>query len=131
MSISDFLHKIKGQNSIDKNTFMYLCIIIGVGISSFGLGRLSVDNNIINNNPVVITDEKDSLINEDTNGKEISVEQPASQSAERRYVASKNGKMYYPLGCSGAKRIKPENEVWFATREDAEKSGYALSSTCK
>jgi hypothetical protein len=55
----------------------------------------------------------------------------SDQPQERRYVASKNGKMYYSLGCSGAKRIKKENEVWFSTSLDAEKSGYTRSSTCK
>ena len=50
---------------------------------------------------------------------------------ERRYVASKNGKMYYPLGCASAKRIKPENEVWFSTENEAIKSGYTKSSMCK
>jgi hypothetical protein len=35
------------------------------------------------------------------------------------------------LGCSGANRIKPENEIWFSTKEEAEKSGFTLSTTCK
>lgn len=131
MSISDFLHKIKSKIDIDKSTFLYLCIIIGVGISSFGLGRLSVDNNFINDDPLIITDRKDLLMNENKNENEISTEELSSQSTERRYVASKNGKMYYSLGCSGVKRIKPENEVWFSSREDAEKSGYTLSVLCK
>ena len=39
MSITNFMHKIKDNTGIDKVTILYLCIIVGVGISSFGLGR--------------------------------------------------------------------------------------------
>jgi len=133
MSISDLMYKIKStfrSVDIDKVTLVYLCIIVGVGIGSFGLGRLSVDDNSNDSGSIIITENKDSLLSQDKNNYDNSVIQPIS-SAERRYVASKNGKMYYPLGCSGAKRIKPENEVWFSTAEDAEKSGYTLSVTCK
>ena len=48
-----------------------------------------------------------------------------------KYVASKNGKLYYPVNCKGANRIKPDNRVWFDTVTDAEKSGYTPSSSCK
>ncbi len=46
------------------------------------------------------------------------------------YVGSVNGTKYYPVGCSGANRIKPENQILFATMEEAEGSGYTQSTTC-
>ncbi len=46
------------------------------------------------------------------------------------YVGSVNGTKYYPIGCSGASRIKPENQILFATMEEAEGSGYTQSTTC-
>ena len=132
MSISNLIHKIKSKIGIDKLTILFLFIIVGVGISSFGLGRLSVGNsfNENSNSNITITETENLLKNQNTKDSKISSTQP-TQLAEKRYVASKNGKMYYSLGCSGAKRIKPENEVWFSTTEDAEKSGYNMSSTCK
>ena len=136
MSINDFLNKIKSKTGIDKVTIVYLLIIVGVGISSFGLGRISLNNSLNENSDsdMIMTEtenEKESANwRTDIKNNEISSTQP-TQFMEKRYVASKNGKMYYSLGCSGAKRINPENEVWFSTREDAEKSGYALSSACK
>jgi hypothetical protein len=130
MSISDLIHKIKSKTGIDKVTFVYLCIIVGVAVGSFGLGRLSLDNNTNESDNIIIEEEENSLVNQNENNGVVSTTQPI-QSGEKKYVASKNGKMYYSIGCSGAKRIKPENEVWFSTTEDAEKSGYALSSTCK
>jgi hypothetical protein len=129
MSIPNLIHKIKGNIDIDKSTFLYLFIIVGVGISSFGLGRLSISNSEVKN--ISITTEAGSLKeNQSSNNNLASAIQP-TPSGEKRYVASKNGKMYYSLGCSGAKRIKPANEVWFSTKEDAEKSGFTLSTTCK
>ncbi len=125
------MDKIKSKTYIDKSTILFLFIIVGVGISSFALGRLSVDNDFgqklelgassISPNKLIldenIREDKNPLTNE--------------ESKEKRYVASKNGRMYYPLGCASAKRIKPENEVWFSSESDALKSGYIKSSMCK
>lgn len=47
-----------------------------------------------------------------------------------KYVASKNGAKYYLPECSGAKRIKDENKVWFATIEEAKSSGRTPASNC-
>jgi hypothetical protein len=41
-----------------------------------------------------------------------------------KFVGSKNGTKYYTPSCSGAKRIKPENYVWFKTEDDAKLQGY-------
>lgn len=136
MSINHFFNKIKSKSGIDNTTILYFLIIIGVGIASFGLGQLSVPsssnsnetNNIITDNPN--TNSLNNSSNEikiiDTN-KNISTE----KTGEKMYVASKNGKLYYPVNCSGASRIKEENKVWFATTTDAEKSGFTYASSCK
>ncbi len=49
---------------------------------------------------------------------------------EGKYLASKNGKKYYLPTCSGAKRIKNENRLWFATLEDAQASGRTAAANC-
>jgi hypothetical protein len=41
-----------------------------------------------------------------------------------KYVGSKNGTKYYAPSCGMVKRIKPENYVWFETKEDATLQGY-------
>ena len=130
MSIPNILDKIKGKTGIDKSTIFFLFIIVGVGISSYYLGKLSVSNNIGVKSDTVTSGAKDILENQNVDSISSPIAQPNSK-GDKKYVASKNGKMYYSLGCSGAKRIKPENQVWFSTKEDAEKSGFALSLTCK
>ena len=133
MSITNFMHKIKDNTGIDKVTILYLCIIVGVGISSFGLGRFSAIQNEVKDDDIRIGGQGE-MINNQNQIEGIKEESSLSEpivSKEKRYVASKNGKMYYSLGCSGANRIKKENEVWFGSKEDAEKSGYAFSTSCK
>lgn len=44
------------------------------------------------------------------------------------YMGSKNGTKYYAPDCPAAKRIKPENVVWFQTAEDASLQGYTAAS---
>lgn len=125
------VNKIKSKIDVDKTTILFLLIIIGVGISSFALGRFSILNNVRTENIVANSQVQNRLEIGDNYNSNLTGQAQSIKIGEKRYVASKNGKMYYSLGCSGAKRIKPENEVWFNSQIDAEKSGYVLSSTCK
>jgi len=132
MSINDFFNKIKGKYAIDNITIMYLCVIIGVGVSSFCLGRLSVDDNKIRTSGVSIVNTKDiSNVINSNNNINTSTTNNINQIKEKRYVSSKNGKLYYPISCNGAKRIAEKNKVWFESSVDAEKLGYTLASGCK
>jgi hypothetical protein len=47
-----------------------------------------------------------------------------SAEAKGKYMGSKNSTKYYLPTCSAAKRIKPENYIWFASQEDAQMEGY-------
>lgn len=46
------------------------------------------------------------------------------------YVASRSGSFYYLPSCSGAKRIKEKNMIWFTTKEDAEARGLHPANNC-
>ena len=139
MSIPNIYNKIKSKISIDTTTFVYLCIIIGVGIGAFTLGRLSINQGYSTDDEVLIEDYalKGEISNLSNLNKpnEISStikgQKEETSQEEKRYVASKNGKLYYSIGCKAAQRIKPENEVWFKSVSDAERSGYAPSTSCK
>ena len=43
------------------------------------------------------------------------------------FVGSKNSNKYHAPTCAVAKRIKPENRVCFASKEEAERRGYIAS----
>jgi hypothetical protein len=134
MSINDFMDKIKSRKGIDNTTLLCLSAIILVGLSCFGLGRLSVtqtvnqtDSSIKNNAANISTNEGDN-----TSGLLGSTEVNSTNTEKKRmYIASKNGKLYYTPTCSGAKRILPKNEIWFASDTEAQMAGYTLSSACK
>ncbi len=49
---------------------------------------------------------------------------PVAGTAKGKYMGSKNSTKYYLPTCSAAKRIKPENYIWFSTEEDARLQGY-------
>lgn len=134
MSINDFPNKIKSKLGIDNTTIMYLLLIIGVGGCAFGLGYLSASETLYKTDNTLKENKNDGILN--NNSSEIKILDmneniSTDKVGEKVYVASKNGKLYYPINCSGAKRIKEENKVWFATNIDAEKSGYTISSSCK
>jgi len=130
MSINNFFNKIKGKYGIDNITIMYLFVIIGVGVSSFLLGRLSIETTQIKGTEVSIINTKDvpTTITDNKFNLNISIDNPVK---EKRYVASKNGKLYYPSACKGAQRIAEKNRVWFDSLSEAEKLGYTLSPNCK
>jgi len=98
-------------------------------VGAFGLGRLSIgDLNIASDNVTVVDDSTPS---QGASAGTITTSIPIPSSAQGNYVASKNGKLYYPVDCASAKRIALKNRMWFATSEDAEKSGFTPSSSCK
>lgn len=44
------------------------------------------------------------------------------------YAGSRNGTKYYTPDCPGLNRIKAENIIWFASKEDAELQGYSAAN---
>ena len=81
-------------------------IVVLVGLSAFGLGRLSAAGE---SSPLVQSNE-------------------APYSAN--FVASKSGASYYLPSCSGVAKIKEDNRVWFATVAEAQAAGYTAAINC-
>lgn len=143
MSIKDLREKIKSSGGVIFNglftsenlekTYISVVILL-VGLSSFGLGRLSVST--AQNSGVVI--EKVLQTTENTVSQQaagVSKSQVATPSKNMQksgqYVASKNGSKYYFPWCGGANNISETNKIWFETVEDAKSKGYLPASNCK
>lgn len=58
-------------------------------------------------------------------------QEPTPPATTGKYVGSKSGTRYYLPTCSGVSRIKEENRVWFATKEEAESRGLLPATNCK
>lgn len=57
---------------------------------------------------------------------------PIPTPKDSRVVASKaaGSKLYHYSWCSGAKQIKAQNQLWFATEAEAIGAGYSLAGNC-
>lgn len=127
--ITTSIESRKGKN------VLIVIIIILVGSSSFEIGRLSKANSSsgikieypTQNQEVNPISEVESINNIAQN----SVQKITKNKVSETFFASNRGHKYYPSGCSAGKSLKQENRIYFATREEAEKAGYELSSSCR
>lgn len=132
MSITDLINKIKGNKHFSDFTYLYLFIVVFVGISAFGLGRLSVPKEVKSSisytkeQPILSLSSSKPPVNKITSQED----KTTNILSEKRYLASKNGKLYYTVGCSASKRIAEKNIIWFSTSTQAELAGYKLSPSC-
>lgn len=134
----------RALSSVPKDVLLVF-LVLSVAVASFGLGMLSQRQmvaqkgsgfwveQVASSSPSVLGAAvagatASALVTKISAGTAESVSAPL---AVGKYVASKNGTKYYLPNCSGAKRIKEENKVWFASIEDAKASGRTPSSTCK
>ncbi len=130
--IKAFIESEKGKD------ILIVIIVILVGLSSFELGRLSkggessgitieyTDQAGNQSASVISALEHSNILQNDKMSKNNN-----STSAGKNFFASSKGSKYYSLGCSAGKSLKQENRIYFATKEEAEKAGYELSSSCR
>ena len=120
--IKAFVESEKGKD------ILTVIIVILVGLGSFELGRLSKENGatgIEKEYPNQMTNqaaEYSSLLQNTRIEKD---------SSEKNFFASNRGTKYYSIGCSAGKDIKQENRIYFTKKEEAERAGYELSSSCR
>jgi hypothetical protein len=106
-----------------------------IGGSAYLIGNMNALESNLSEIQIVYPDA--IAIKSDTKVEEIkSTEVSPSNNKETNLatgniVASKNGKRYYYPNCGGINRIKPENRIYFETKEQAEAKGLTLASGCK
>ena len=113
------------QNIIQKSTkYAIYAILALVFLVGLGIGFL-----INNNEPSQIIIDKNAKIGLPAqNGGQIIGEN--NYKILGNFLASINGKAYYPKDCAAANRIKEENRIWFNTKEEAEAQGYKPAQNC-
>lgn len=95
-------------------------IIILVALLSFGIGKLSS-----------LGEREPIKIEYDSQPTTYSSQPTANTNIQNGgVVASKNGTKYHYSYCPGAKQIKEENKLLFASAVLAERAGYTLASNC-
>jgi len=123
--IKQFIESEKGKD------ILVVIIVILVGLGSFELGRLSKENG----SEGIKIEYGDQYQGTSQTANAISavpdVGRLETNSSGKTFFASSRGSKYYSTSCSAGKTIKQENRVWFTTGEEAERAGYALSSSCQ
>ena len=57
----------------------------------------------------------------------VTTTNPTGGVTAQKFVGSINSNLFHDPTCSSASRIKPENQIWFASIEDANRAGYSAS----
>ncbi len=117
------------------DTLFGVVMVVLVGIGSFGLGRLSVQENIpvVNSAPAAALQALTPTITPAVATQTLTEVNEPSQptvSGGGAVVASRSGTKYHLPSCPGAKQIKPDNRIEFATPAAAEAAGYTPAANC-
>lgn len=112
------------QNNVVATLILILIFFLGVGL---GLLIRRPKNNpiIIDKNIKVGLPFKPSKITQKTEFSENLINFTGGN-----FMASINGKAYYPKNCKAANVIKEENRIWFESAKEAEEDGYMLAKNC-
>lgn len=126
MIIEDWRSKI---NSPD--LFLILVVVLA-GSLGFGLGRLSKLES--SRTPIRIETPAAPVLAGES-GSALPSTGPKASPAEKaggqgQVVVSKNSTKYHLPTCAGAKAIKEENKIWFASAEEASRAGYEPAANC-
>ncbi len=112
---------------------LLLCL---VAILAFYLGRISVNTassdkgvTLVATTSLIRSNSQAATITNSDTGVTPAVDATANTS-QGAFVASKSGTKYHLTTCPGAKQIKPDNKIYFATRDEAEAAGYSKASNC-
>ncbi|MBI2475721.1 MAG: hypothetical protein HYV67_00580 [Candidatus Taylorbacteria bacterium] len=137
--VRELLNRIRESETGPK--YYTAAVIILVGLSSFGLGRLSVIDE--NRQPIIIEQDGVTItgtLTQAVTARAESQTQTASVAkgfragtppamAGGKLVASKNGTKYYYPWC--ASNIADKNKIWFNSEAEARAKGYQPAANCK
>lgn len=125
--LSKVLSKIKTWQS---EIILTIAVIL-IAVIAFESGKISASKSFYK--PLEIKDSQAAISHTPLNSQTKS--NPTTtvnyQKSDLWVVASKNSTSYHFLWCSGAKRIKEENRVYFSSEQEAQSKGYTLASNCQ
>lgn len=134
--IEKFAEKVKRATKTDNNEFVKLgravfwtLVLVLTASLSFGLGRLSKIEE--RREPIKIEMPQVSENLENVATVNLAGNKAGEDILTKPIVASKRGKKYHYIWCAGAKTIKEENKLFFATEIEAERAGYTLAANCQ
>jgi len=111
----------KRDFSKDVERWFLPVVVVLIGVTAFGLGRLSTQN----------APQPHAAQAAPQGGAAQSAAALAAPGAQGGpYVASKSGSKYYLATCAAAGRISDANKVYFQSAAQAQAAGYEPASNC-
>ena len=115
-----------------QNIFLFFGIVL-VGVLSFEGGL--VYGKIAQSKPLIVSIPSIPVVSDANTIKAIVEDTPENTNNQQvsgttevcPFAGSKNSNKYHLSTCAVVKRIKPENKICFASKEEAEKRGYIPS----
>jgi len=120
-----------GVKSRQHELFLGSCILL-IAVISYNLGQI----NSLKKTPVSVRESAGlnadlfDAVKSNPPAQRDSLNKVEPQKLDTRVVVSKNSDKYHYSWCSGAKRIKSENQIWFSSAQEAESRGYVLAGNC-
>lgn len=113
--------------------FYYLLLTLVIASIFFALGRLSVLEERKGNIKIYNESVLEKIGTEKTSANTASVVNALEniEVSGGEVIGSKTGKKYYFPWCGTVKRIKQENQIRFATIEEAKNAGFTAGGNCK
>tara|TARA_B100000745_G_scaffold89693_1_gene56353 strand:+ start:606 stop:971 length:366 start_codon:yes stop_codon:yes gene_type:complete len=106
-----------------KSDLVYFSVLlVSIAITSYGLGRLSVQVDNINSR------ESQALRFVDVSSRSDYI---GASVVEGKYVASRKGTKYHLVTCSSGSQISEANRIYFSSEAEARAGGYTRASNCK
>ncbi len=115
----------KESRTIIKSDIFIVILMILLGLSSYGLGKLS---SMEKGNDPTSLQEEETIPTTPIISKIIATSTKISENNTGLVFASKSGTKYYYPNCTS--RVKEENKVWFNSIQEAESVGLTLASGC-
>lgn len=108
---------------LQDDALFYSFLLILVGITAFGLGKLSVVESL------AVTGEP-AAVNLTTQTRMTQPDVTGGAGVTESLVASKNGTKYHLPSCPGAKQIAEQNKIFFTSANEARAAGYQPAANC-
>ena len=127
MTLHDLVSFCKSR--LERKDVYLSVLIILVGLSAFGLGRLSVMDE--QREPVQIEYATSTVAVVGALPPDSSGNAPTGDTHSGQVFGSKTGKKYFLPWCFGADKISEKNKVWFTSEDAASVAGYTPAANCK
>lgn len=96
--------------------------IVLVALVSFGIGQLVSFSG--NNSAIIIQQPVDFPANSSAAAEQSLPKSEIKTTGQKTFVGSVNSNKYHWPSCPSAKKIAPQNQIWFDSEEMAQAAGY-------